>query len=78
MMYGHDSIYKYLMIKYGELGLKGKNKQQFINRLVRNIEFAVESLKPRKVTATWGRIMVPVGVVFTVVVARILYKKGVL
>lgn len=52
--------YRYLMVKYGELGLKGKNKQQFINKLVKNIEIAVESSKPRKVINNWGRLLVPV------------------
>jgi thiamine biosynthesis protein ThiI len=59
-MYGEESIYKYLMIKYGELGLKGKNKAQFIHRLVKNIEAAVAPLKPREIISNWGRIMVPV------------------
>ena len=27
-------MYKLLMVKYGELGLKGKNKSIFINKLV--------------------------------------------
>ncbi len=49
-----------LMIKYGELGLKGKNKNQFINRLVKNIERAISDLPPRKVSVSLGRITVPV------------------
>lgn len=49
-----------LMIKYGELGLKGKNKNQFINRLVKNIEFALKDLPPRRVAVSLGRITVPV------------------
>lgn len=49
-----------LMIKYGELGLKGKNKNQFINRLVKNIERAIADLPPRKVAVSLGRITVPV------------------
>lgn len=53
--------YKYLMVKYGELGLKGKNKQQFINRLVKNIEIAVEPCSPRKVIDNRGRLFVPAG-----------------
>ena len=53
--------YKYLMVKYGELGLKGKNKQQFINKLIKNIEKAVEPCSPRKVINNWGRLLVPAG-----------------
>lgn len=49
-----------LMIKYGELGLKGKNKNQFINRLVKNIERAISDLPERKVSVSLGRITVPV------------------
>lgn len=49
-----------LMIKYGELGLKGKNKNQFINRLVKNIERAIADLSERKVAVSLGRITVPV------------------
>lgn len=49
-----------LMIKYGELGLKGKNKNQFINRLVKNIERALADLPERKVNVSLGRITVPV------------------
>ena len=44
-----------LMIKYGELGLKGKNKNQFINRLVKNIERALADLPERKVNVSLGR-----------------------
>ena len=51
-----------LMIKYGELGLKGKNKNLFINRLVQNIQQALNAsgLPARQVQTTRGRIMVPV------------------
>lgn len=49
-----------LMIKYGELGLKGKNKNQFINRLVKNIEKAIADLPERKVSVSLGRITVPI------------------
>lgn len=51
-----------LMIKYGELGLKGKNKNLFIRQLVQNIERALAAepaLPPRQVRNTRGRIMVP-------------------
>ncbi len=53
-------MYEILMVRYGELGLKGKNKSQFINRLAHNMEYALQGLKPREVVSTWGRIMVPV------------------
>ncbi|MDD4753434.1 MAG: tRNA 4-thiouridine(8) synthase ThiI [Desulfitobacteriaceae bacterium] len=53
-------MYELILVRYGELGLKGKNKSQFINRLVRNIERSLKGLAPRKVESTWGRIWVPV------------------
>ena len=30
--------YKYIMIRYGEIGTKGKNKKQFISCLYNNIK----------------------------------------
>lgn len=49
-----------LMVKYGELGLKGKNKNLFINQLVKNIQLAVAGLPERKVESRRGRIVVQV------------------
>lgn len=53
-------MYKLILVRYGELGLKGKNKSQFINRLVLNIKRGLKGLAPREVLSTWGRIWVPV------------------
>lgn len=53
-------MYELILVRYGELGLKGKNRHQFINRLVINIKRALTGLAPRKVEFTWGRIWVPV------------------
>ena len=53
-------MYKLLMVKYGELGLKGKNKSLFINKLVKNIQRSLADLPERQVTSTWGRILIPV------------------
>ncbi len=52
-------MYQLLLLRYGELGLKGKNKNIFIHKLQKNIENALRDLPPRKVVSTWGRIMVP-------------------
>lgn len=52
--------YHSLMIRYGELGLKGKNKNQFISRLVNNIKYALRDLPERHIDNNWGRIMVPI------------------
>ncbi|MGI6685756.1 MAG: tRNA uracil 4-sulfurtransferase ThiI [Bacillota bacterium] len=53
-------MYELILVRYGELGLKGKNKSQFINRLVQNIKRGIKDLEPREVVSTWGRIWVPV------------------
>ncbi|HMM07015.1 MAG TPA: tRNA uracil 4-sulfurtransferase ThiI [Clostridiales bacterium] len=49
-------MYKLLLLRYGELGLKGKNKGQFIKRLEANIRRA---LPHKEVLNTWGRLWVP-------------------
>jgi len=51
---------KLLLVRYGELGLKGKNKNKFIDRLVDNIRKALADLPPRRVYSTWGRIWVQI------------------
>ena len=48
-----------LLVRYGELGLKGKNRNLFISRLVRNMRSALYGLTPRwEVRTTWGRVWV--------------------
>lgn len=64
-------MYQYLMVKYGELGLKGKNKSQFINRLVKNIKHTVDPCRPREIISTWGRILVPVDHDITEIIDRL-------
>ena len=53
-------MYRLLMVRYGELGLKGKNKSQFINRLVKNINYALTDIDTEPAESTWGRVMVPI------------------
>lgn len=48
-------MYKLLLLRYGELGLKGKNKGQFIKQLENNIRRA---LPEKEVLSTWGRLWV--------------------
>lgn len=57
---GRQLMYALILVRYGELGLKGKNKSQFINRLVQNIKRGISDLPSREVISTWGRIWVPV------------------
>ncbi len=54
-----NNLERMLMIRYGELGLKGKNKSQFINRLIKNIQYALRNVTSKPVVSTWGRIMIP-------------------
>ncbi len=49
-------MYKLLLLRYGELGLKGKNKGQFIKRLQENIK---KALPEKEVINTWGRLWLP-------------------
>ena len=51
-------MYKHLLVRYGELGLKGKNKIRFIQRLTRNIKVALSGMSGVEVRYTWGRIWV--------------------
>ena len=50
--------YKYIMIRYGEIGTKGKNKKQFISCLYNNIKNALKQFKPVKVYNKYDRLYV--------------------
>jgi thiamine biosynthesis protein ThiI len=45
-----------ILIRYGELGLKGKNRHLFVGRLARNIRSALKGLEGWQVRVTWGRL----------------------
>ncbi|HHW57713.1 MAG TPA: tRNA 4-thiouridine(8) synthase ThiI [Clostridia bacterium] len=47
-----------LLIKYGELALKGDNRSFFENKLIKNIKHALKDFKEVKVEKTHGRIYV--------------------
>ncbi len=49
-------MYQLLLLRYGELGLKGKNKGSFISKLEDNIRRA---LPDKEILSTWGRLWVP-------------------
>ncbi len=49
------------IVHYGEVGLKGKNRSFFENRLVRNIRLALEGTGYEDVRRIHGRILVTVG-----------------
>lgn len=50
--------YKYIMIRYGEIGTKGKNKKQFISCLYNNIKNALKEIKQVKVYNKYDRLYV--------------------
>ncbi|MGM0603786.1 MAG: tRNA uracil 4-sulfurtransferase ThiI [Bacillota bacterium] len=49
-------MYDVLIIRYGEIGLKGQNKHDFIGQLIRNIDNAVTDLGDFEITTVYGRI----------------------
>src|SRR5690625_4301754 len=50
--------YDHILIRYGELGLKGKNIKQFILQLKQNIQEALVDFPEVRVTRTQGRMFV--------------------
>src|SRR5699024_1034430 len=50
--------YDYLLIRYGELGLKGRNIKHFIVQLQKNIEAALSDFSGIEVTRSMGRMFV--------------------
>lgn len=52
-------MYNHILVRYGELGLKGKNQNQFIKTLVRNIrkQLKIDLGQPVTVTQEQGRIL---------------------
>ena len=50
--------FKYIMIRYGEIGTKGKNKKNFIKCLYTNIKNALKEVKGVKVYNKYDRLYV--------------------
>ena len=48
---------KTLLIRYDEIGLKGRNRSHFENQLVRNIRYALRDIKNIKIDKIHGRIL---------------------
>lgn len=55
-----DENRQLLLIRYGELGLKGKNKNVFISKLAANIRASLHGLSGWNVRTGWGRLWVEV------------------
>lgn len=51
-------MYDMMLVRYGEIGLKGKNRADFENKLVQNIKIALRDLGERKASKSYGRVYV--------------------
>lgn len=51
-------IYDYILIRYGEIALKGKNRYRFEDQLMQNIRKNLYDFKRAKVKKTFGRIYI--------------------
>ncbi|MCG8401877.1 MAG: tRNA 4-thiouridine(8) synthase ThiI [Firmicutes bacterium] len=50
-------MYNTYLVRYGEIGLKGKNRPQFERRLMDNISRALKKLGPARVSRVYGRLL---------------------
>ena len=51
-------MYTTLLVRYGEISLKGNNRPYFENRLLANMRQALSDLPPRRMEKTFGRVFV--------------------
>lgn len=64
--------YDYILVRYGEIALKGKNRYRFEDRLAQNIKNVIRDLETVKVKKSFGRIFLELnGEDAEVVIARI-------
>lgn len=68
---------KTLIVRYGEISLKGKNRYLFENWLMDNMKAALTGLPPKKIEKTYGRIYVELGDDAEEVVRRITRVFGI-
>lgn len=50
--------YDYILVRYGEIALKGRNRYRFEDRLVQNIRNVLKDLEEVKVSKTFGRVYI--------------------
>ena len=53
-------MYDVILVRYGEISLKGKNRNFFVHTLVQRIRENIAHLAPRRVETRYGRLYVPV------------------
>ena len=51
-------MYNILIVKYGEIGVKGKNRYIFENKLIKNVKNMLKPIGDFKVYKEYGRIYV--------------------
>lgn len=66
-----------LIVRYGEISLKGKNRHQFENRLLNNMRAALKDLPKRQIKKTYGRIYVEVNEDADLVIERLVKVFGI-
>lgn len=71
-------MYNLLIVKYGEIGVKGKNRYIFENKLIKNIKNVLNSIGEFKVYKEYGRIYVDLnGVDYNIVANEVKKVFGV-
>lgn len=53
-------IFKEILIRYGELSTKGRNKKDFINRLRENVRYTFQDINLTKIRAERDRMFIPI------------------
>lgn len=54
-----NAIQQVVLVRYGEIGLKGENRRHFEAQLLCNMQWALRDLPEREISRTFGRIFVP-------------------
>lgn len=54
-------MYRTILVKYGEISLKGKNRSQFEDILIKNMSYALKGLDYQKISKAYGRIYIECG-----------------
>ncbi|MCK4257355.1 MAG: tRNA 4-thiouridine(8) synthase ThiI [Halanaerobiales bacterium] len=71
-------MYKDILIRYGEISLKGKNRKFFENILIKNIKACIRDLGKFKLEKTFGRMYLrEVGEVLDQVIERLIKVPGI-
>ena len=61
LFWQYEKVYNALIVKYGEIGIKGKNRYIFENKLIKNIKNMLKPLGKFDVYKEYGRVYVELG-----------------